>query len=67
MLESTESTGNWKVQIFRQETPSGSRLDRAYLIKELDTCVMAHQREAPTDTTDTVVLVHPTGIPTCNP
>jgi hypothetical protein len=33
---------------FRQETPPGSRLDRTYLIKELDgTCVMAHQREAP--------------------
>ena len=41
------------VQIFRQETPPGSRLDRTYLIKELDgTCVMAHQREAPTDTTE---------------
>ena len=24
------------VQIFRQETPAGSRLDRAYLIKELN-------------------------------
>ena len=40
-------------QIFRQETPPGSRLDRTDLIKELDgTCVMAHQREAPTDTTE---------------
>ena len=39
------------VQIFRQETPPGSGLDRTYLIKELDsTCVIAHQREAPTDT-----------------
>ena len=29
------------------------RLDRTYLIKELDgTCVMAHQRESPTDTTE---------------
>ena len=37
---------------FRQETLPGSRLDRAYLIKELDgTCVLAHQREAPKDTT----------------
>ena len=36
--------------IFRQKTPPGSSLDRTYLIKELDgTCVMAHQREAPTD------------------
>ena len=35
------------------KTSSGSRLDRAYLIKELDgTYVMAHQREAPTSTTE---------------
>ena len=40
------------MQIFRQETPPGSRLDGTYLIKELDSkCIMAHQREAPTDTT----------------
>ena len=38
---------------FRQETLPGLRLNHAYLIKELDgTCVMAHQREAPTDTTE---------------
>ena len=37
----------------RQEIPPGSRLDRTDLIKELDgTCIMAHQREAPTDTTE---------------
>ena len=41
------------VKFFRQETPPGLRLDRTYLIKELDgTCVMAHQREALTDTTE---------------
>ena len=39
--------------MFRQETPPGSRLDRTYLIKELDnTCVMAHQFEALTDTSE---------------
>ena len=41
------------IQIVRQETPPGSRRDCTYLIKELDgTSVMAHQREAPTDTTE---------------
>ena len=41
------------IQIFRQETPPGSRRDCTYLIKELDgTSVMAHQREAPKNTTD---------------
>ena len=40
-------------QIFRQETPLGSRLDRTYLIKELDgKRVMAHKYEAPTDTNE---------------
>ena len=39
--------------IFRQETPPDSRLDRSYLIKELDgTCVIAQQREALIDTTE---------------
>ena len=43
-------------QIFRQETPSGSRPNRAYLIKELDgTCVSAHQREAPTDINELLI------------
>ena len=38
---------------FRQETPLGSRLECTDLIKELNgTCVMAHQHEAPTDTTE---------------
>ena len=38
---------------FKQETPPGSRLGFAYLIKELDgICVMAHQREAATGTTE---------------
>ena len=42
-----------KVQIVRQETPPGLGLDHTYLIKELDgTCVMAHQREASTVTTE---------------
>ena len=41
------------LKIFKQETPPGSRLDRTYLIKDLDgTCVMAHQREASTDITE---------------
>ena len=39
--------------IFRQEPPPGSRLGHSYLIKKLDgTCLMAHQREAPTDTAE---------------
>ena len=41
------------ITCFRQETPPGSRPGRAYLIKELDgTCVIAHQREASTVTTE---------------
>ena len=39
------------------------RLDHTDLIKELyGTFIMEHQPEAPTDTTDMVDLVHPTGI-----
>ena len=46
------------MQIFRQETPPGPRLYRAYLIKEFDgTCIMAHQREAPTETTELLTRV----------
>ena len=42
----------WK-QIFTTGFTPGSRLDCAYLIKELDsTCIMAHKPEAPTDTTE---------------
>ena len=42
-------------EIFRQEHPPGSRLDRAYLIKKLDgTCIMAHQHQAPTAITVTL-------------
>ena len=38
---------------FRQETPPGPRLVGSDLIKELDdTCVMAHQHEALTDTSE---------------
>ena len=45
-------------QIFRQKTPPASRLNGAYLLKELyGTCAMAHRREAPTATTVTVDLV----------
>ena len=37
----------------REETPPGSILEHAYLIKELYcTCIMAHQSEALTDNTE---------------
>ena len=40
----------------RQETPPGSRLDYAYLIKELHgTCAIAHQCEAPTPFTELLI------------
>ena len=43
--------------MFRQETPPGSRLERTYLVKELDvTYVMADQHEASIDTTEQVLL-----------
>ena len=53
-LTFTQGTLNgWFHSNFRQENPPGSRLDRNYLIKELDgICVMAHQREARTATTE---------------
>ena len=45
-------------KVFRQETPQALRLDCAYLVKELDiTCVMAHQHEAPTVTTELLTLL----------
>ena len=49
-LPSPKSGGN---RIFRQETPPGLRLDLAYLIEKSDgTCVMLHQHEALTKTTE---------------
>ena len=53
----------YALQIYRHETPAGSRLNLAYLIKELDgTYIMVHQHEAHAATTELL----PTRTGTCS-
>ena len=56
------------LQIFRQETPLGSRLHHAFLIKELvGTYIMAHQREAPTASIELLTPFHWLTLPGLQP